>query len=130
MVLPGRTIKSMGGLPLGQNKSVQLVELGNSLYLLGVGQDIRLVAKIDDPEEIAAIRAAAIDSSEGRAFRSMRDWVASLTKRGASPATGETDGQFQQLFQEKMLSMTNRKKKVDEWIIEDSQTDGRFGKNE
>lgn len=129
-VLPGRTVKSLGGMPLGQNKSVQVVEIGNTLYVLGVGNDIRLVARIDDPAEIEAIRTSAAGSGEGQGFPAFKEWFASLTKRNAGKESGEVGGNFQQIFQEKMLTMTNRKKKVEEWMLEDNPTDGRNSEDE
>ncbi len=47
-----RSIKLLGGVQLGQNKSLQIIELGSSLYLIGVGDDVRMVDKIEDQEEV------------------------------------------------------------------------------
>ncbi|WP_318615412.1 flagellar biosynthetic protein FliO [Sporosarcina sp. YIM B06819] len=47
-----RFMKNMGGISLGQHKSVQLVAVGESYYLIGVGDDIRLLKEITDPGEI------------------------------------------------------------------------------
>lgn len=50
-----RLMKNMGGLSLGQQKSVQLIVVGNTYYLVGVGEDIRLLKEITDQAEIAAL---------------------------------------------------------------------------
>lgn len=47
-----RLMKNMGGISLGQHKSVQLVVIGESYYLIGVGEDIRLLKEITDKDEI------------------------------------------------------------------------------
>lgn len=47
-----RLMKNMGGISLGQHKSIQLVVIGNTYYLIGVGDDIRLLKEINDPAEI------------------------------------------------------------------------------
>ena len=47
-----RLMKNMGGISLGQHKSIQLVVIGESYYLIGVGDDIRLLKEITDPDEI------------------------------------------------------------------------------
>ncbi|WP_236406076.1 flagellar biosynthetic protein FliO [Microaerobacter geothermalis] len=44
-------IRILGGLPLGSNKSLQLVQMGNKLYLLGVADSITLIKVIEDEEE-------------------------------------------------------------------------------
>lgn len=46
------TIQHLGGTPLGPNKSVQLLKLGDKVYVLGVGEQITLLDVIDDPEEV------------------------------------------------------------------------------
>ena len=45
-------MKNMGGISLGQHKSIQLVVIGETYYLIGVGDDISLLKEITDPEEI------------------------------------------------------------------------------
>lgn len=50
-----RLMKNLGGISLGQQKSVQLITIGNSYYLIGVGEDIHLLKEITDEEEIATL---------------------------------------------------------------------------
>lgn len=47
-----RFMKNMGGLSLGQHKSIQLVVIGDSYYLVGVGDNVSLLKEITDPMEI------------------------------------------------------------------------------
>ncbi|MFD2682819.1 flagellar biosynthetic protein FliO [Bacillus seohaeanensis] len=42
---------NLGGTPLGGNRSVQLVKVGNKLLILGVGEDIQLLKEIEDEQE-------------------------------------------------------------------------------
>lgn len=49
----------LGGTPLGNNKSVQMIKAGNSVYMLGVGEDINLLKEIKDEEEMKVIMAHA-----------------------------------------------------------------------
>ena len=51
----GNSIRSLGGVPLGQNKSIQIVEIGHSLFVVGVGENIQLLDKIIDADEVAYI---------------------------------------------------------------------------
>ncbi|MCG7342880.1 flagellar biosynthetic protein FliO [Sporosarcina sp. ACRSL] len=52
-----RFIKNVGGLSLGQHKSIQLVVIGDSYYLIGVGDEVRLLKEITDPKEIKALES-------------------------------------------------------------------------
>lgn len=45
-------IQNLGGAGVGQGKSIQLMQVGNTLYLVGIGEDITLLKEITDPEEI------------------------------------------------------------------------------
>lgn len=48
-------IQNLGGVGISQGKSVQLLHVGNSLFLVGIGEDISLLKEISDPEEIAKL---------------------------------------------------------------------------
>lgn len=50
-----RLMKNLGGLSLGQQKSIQLIVVGETYYLVGVGEDIRLLKEITDEKEIASL---------------------------------------------------------------------------
>ncbi len=48
-------LSNLGGISLGQNKSVQLIKIGNKIYVLGVGDDVVLIKIIDNEDEINLI---------------------------------------------------------------------------
>lgn len=50
-----RAVQLMGGSPLGQNKSLQLVKVGGSFYLIGVGNEVTLIKEFSEEAEIAAL---------------------------------------------------------------------------
>ena len=50
-------IQNLGGLSLGAQQSVQLLQVGKTMYLVGVGEDVQLLREITDPEEIEALLA-------------------------------------------------------------------------
>ena len=50
-------VQNLGGLSLGAQKSVQLLQVGKTLYLVGVGEDVQLLREITDPEEVEALLA-------------------------------------------------------------------------
>lgn len=45
-------VRNVGGVSVGQQKSVQVIQIGNSLYVVGVGEDVQLIKEITDPNEI------------------------------------------------------------------------------
>ena len=117
---PARTL---GGAALGPNKSLQLIEIGHSLYVVGVGEDVRLLDKIVDADEIAFIKEGMSVHHSSRPFT---DWIRRLTGRetGKRDGTGtepEQAAAFQQMFRQKMKHVTGRKQMI-EVILSEEQT--------
>jgi flagellar protein FliO/FliZ len=50
-------VRNIGGLSVGAQKSVQLLHIGNSVYVVGVGEEVRLLKEIVSPEEVEQILA-------------------------------------------------------------------------
>lgn len=50
-------VRNIGGLSVGAQKSVQLLHIGNQLYIIGVGDDVHLIKEITDPAEVEQILA-------------------------------------------------------------------------
>ena len=50
-------VRNLGGHSVGAQKSVQLLHIGNQIYVVGVGEDVQLLQVISDPQEIEQIVA-------------------------------------------------------------------------
>ncbi|UOE57168.1 flagellar biosynthetic protein FliO [Bacillus sp. CMF12] len=48
-------VENLGGTALGANRSVQLIKVGNRIFVVGVGENIQLLKEIDDSEEYSQI---------------------------------------------------------------------------
>jgi flagellar protein FliO/FliZ len=48
-------VQNIGGTSLGANRSVQIIKVGNRLFVLGVGESIQLIREIDNEEEASQI---------------------------------------------------------------------------
>lgn len=122
----GRSVKSVGGIPLGPNKSLQIVEIGRSLYVVGVGENISLLQKIDDPEEIEAITASfAPQLAGGGQWAQAVRRFAGLIKRDKEAMEDERQlaVTFQELLQQKLKDAAGRKKQVQD-LLSDEKTAG------
>ncbi|GIO29990.1 MULTISPECIES: flagellar biosynthetic protein FliO [Paenibacillus] len=123
-----RAVRTLGAVGLGPNKSLQIIEIGSSLYLVGVGEDIRLVDKITDPEEVKLIMEAFEQEASARpgAISPMLEKLASrIRKQGtlSEDITLEDSSSFHEVFDEKLRKMSNRKEKMEELLREDNTTD-------
>lgn len=45
-------VRNLGGISLGSQKSVQILQIGDRLYIVGVGENVELIKEISDREEI------------------------------------------------------------------------------
>jgi len=125
MIGANRSLRSLGGVPLGPNKSIQIVEIGHCLYIVGVGESIGLLEKIDDPDEVAYLTELLEQRTSMPQFASLTDWMQrKLGKQ--NDAKQETDAEatqsFQQVFYDKMQYSMNRKKRFED-ILHEKHTD-------
>lgn len=123
-------IRHLGGIGIGQHKSVQLVQIGGKLYVLGVGNDIRLLDKIDQPSDIRDILQ---EMNPPSAFAG-RNWLSLLRpgRRDEHPASfGEeyrTDGEqvsFQQMLHSRISDLGNRSGRLKDRLAEDEEAGGK-----
>ncbi|WP_058303942.1 flagellar biosynthetic protein FliO [Gorillibacterium timonense] len=121
--LPGRVVRTLGGSAIGSGKSVQVVEVGGAFYILGVGEDIRLIAKVENPEEIEALRMTVDGTQQApRSFLTLKEWWTNRRK-GNQPA--EEWSEFGQIFQDRMMAMKDGRKSVSELLEQDSSRQQR-----
>lgn len=123
----GKGIHLMAGVQLGQHKSMQMVEVAGRIYVLGVGENVQLIDKIEDPDQVDQIRQAFYDvganGSDGlarlRALFKKQNGEAQSTDLDASPS-------FQEIFYQKMNKVGDSKKQqLDEWLKPDDRTEDR-----
>ena len=120
----GRAVRTVAGAPLGPNKSVQLVAIGRSLYVIGVGDNVQLIHKIDDPEEVAYITetlSGAVSNGQSR----IGQWWERIRSFRGPVREDETDitASFQQLLHDKMRDVANRNRMIEQTLRQTQYTD-------
>ncbi|RXT15125.1 flagellar biosynthetic protein FliO [Ammoniphilus sp. CFH 90114] len=113
----GLPLRLLGGIALGQNRSLQVVQLGGKVYVLGVGQDVRLLMEIENEEEVAEWLTKEADAP------SLMDFMNKWKKKN----THTQDASFEQVF-EQQLNQLKENRSVAERTLYYS-TDGKEGKN-
>ncbi|MEX2462216.1 MAG: flagellar biosynthetic protein FliO [Paenibacillaceae bacterium] len=124
LMISGRSVKLIGGVSIGQNKSIQVVEVGHTLFVVGVGDNVQLISKIEDAEEIEFIveHMHFRGNKDFPTFQSLGKWLKRV--RGQTPIEEEDlSTSFQQVFHEKMERISNRKQRVDELFHNDNLSD-------
>jgi len=115
----GGTFRPLGGIPLGPNKSVQMIEIGESIYLVGVGENVQLIDKIVDEEEISRIKSRLYGGrpqGEGGLWRQLKAWRNRRTQAWEEADGGMEAAAFRRLLQEKLRQIPGRKERVEELL--------------
>ncbi|WP_410510831.1 flagellar biosynthetic protein FliO [Paenibacillus sp. BR2-3] len=118
------SMRTLGAMGLGPNKSMQVIEIGSSLYLIGVGENISLLDKITDPGEVALVISAFEDPSSGQ-----KNFLMPLLEKVRGKLRGEVPSQeidlnetssFYEMLQSKLRSAPERKEMIEELLSEDT----------
>ncbi|QSF42927.1 flagellar biosynthetic protein FliO [Paenibacillus tianjinensis] len=126
-LMSGQSIRTLGALGLGPNKSVQIVEIGDSLYLIGVGENISILDKITDPAEVALIISRFEDQASGQ-----NNFLLPLIAKIKAKVRGEIPSQeielnetssFYETLQSKLALAPERKEKLEELLRDDGLKD-------
>ncbi len=95
-------IKVIGAISLGNGKSLQVVMVGDSLYILGVGEDVRLLRHIPAGEEMDVILSEA--EMKPIAAKGVREWLNQLrgnkSHRELTEEPPQTAGSFEELLKQ------------------------------
>lgn len=127
--MQGRAVKTLGGAALGPNKSLQVVEIGRSIYIIGVGDNVRLIDKIDDPEKAEQLMAMFTAAPAGEpALAQLGKWLTRFRRDGTGkeePAEEDNlaSGAFQEVLQSKIKAMANRRQTVEDLLSQSPYTD-------
>lgn len=108
-------IDLLTGIGVGTNRSVQVVEVGGKLYIVGVGENVTLLDKIEDPEQVSTLkqqlemRQTFGSDPIGAALRALRERKQSKSVQDEELSAAS----FQDVFNEKIRRMSGRHKQVE-----------------
>lgn len=127
-----RSLRSLGGIALGQNNSMQVVEIAGRIYIVGVGESITLLDKVDDPEQVSAVIAALERQKDagwgndvvGQVINRLKN----RNKKNESEPINEQWNKktsFEDLLQNKLSQQADRKQQL-ESLLHDSKSNERL----
>jgi len=118
--LSPKGIRSLGGIGVGSNSSVQVLHISGRIYIIGVGQQVTLLDKETDPEIVAEIIESFSTPTQTN-FVSFKDWVSGLRRNKQSHEL-DADGvewnqsntnSFESLLQSKLDKQAERKQQLE-----------------
>lgn len=103
-----KSLENIGGVSVGQNKSVQLLRLGDHLYLIGVGEDVTLLQKI---EEKSLIEEIMRERDENKADFTTGPLLSSILQKKDENKREKPDN-FKSLFNQELNSLKKNRKNI------------------
>jgi flagellar protein FliO/FliZ len=93
-----KLIQHLGGSPLGGNRSIQLVKVGERIFVLGVGENVDLLKEINDPQEYEKLlryynqqKDQILDTRNIFSAVLQKKWQGKKQKSGASSVSFKTE---------------------------------------
>lgn len=121
-----RAMNHLAGIQLAHSKSLQLVEVGNCVYLVGVGEDVKLIDKISDPDEIEQIKLILSNDAPSLGDRGLKwiknNWLDRKDRQANREENLDSTESFQEVFYRKMNQASDeRRRQMEDWMKEASE---------
>ncbi|WP_144700759.1 flagellar biosynthetic protein FliO [Fictibacillus phosphorivorans] len=113
----GKNLQSLGGIGIGQNRSVQLIKTGNSVLVVGVGDSVTLLKEITDEVEVQMM----LDQRPSQNVSSLTDqlkvkWMKSRheesSKTSSQTGTKDQTQTFKNMLQSIVQDKKNQQKEL------------------
>lgn len=104
----GSLIKNLGGTALGSNKSIQIVKIGDRIYIVGVGENVQLLKEITEQEELNQILEEYNHSIEQSLVSS--DFISKLLQR--KKENKNDDGSFTEQLKRQIEELKYNRKQL------------------
>ncbi|MFF2482639.1 flagellar biosynthetic protein FliO [Paenibacillus sp. NPDC058071] len=130
-----RSVRSLGGVALGQNNSLQVVELAGKIYVVGVGENVTLLDKVEDAEQVQAI-LEAMDRPAGNGWSpaAFTDLLSKFRKRDGKEPSNEQWNQeassFQSMLNDNLYRQADRKQQLESLFKDDKLNERLMDDNE
>ena len=112
-------VRNLGGHSVGAQKSVQLLHIGNQIYVVGVGEDVQLLQVISDPQEVEQMLALY---NEKHSHTSTSPYVVELFAKFKTKRSSETQSEDFSNILDKRLSeiKQERSDELERWKEKES----------
>ncbi len=111
-------VRNIGGLSVGAQKSVQLLHIGNQLYIIGVGDDVHLIKEITDPAEVEQILAFYNDKQTSIGTT---PYIAELLKRKSTKKVEKQAQSFGNILDQRLSEIKKeRSEELSRWTEKES----------
>ncbi|MFC2950098.1 flagellar biosynthetic protein FliO [Virgibacillus sediminis] len=104
-----RALENLGGISVGQNKSIQIVRLGSKVYLVGVGDNVELLGEVQDESVIQEIVSSREDEGKPMDLPRLPSFLREMNS-GKREHTSQTP--FKHLFTTELDKLKENRKEI------------------
>ncbi|GAE24266.1 flagellar biosynthesis protein FliZ [Halalkalibacter wakoensis JCM 9140] len=120
-----KLLENIGGVPVGANKSVQLVKIGDRVLVVGVGDSIQLLKEIEDKDEVRAIMTHQQEQLEqfDQPIQKFSNWIQNKVNRNSSEQMNKgskslNDERFKSLLENNLKEVSKSQKQLRDVVKE------------
>ncbi|WCK52886.1 flagellar biosynthetic protein FliO [Aneurinibacillus sp. Ricciae_BoGa-3] len=115
----GKTfVRPLGGCSLGPQKSLQLVQIGSSIYIVGVGEDVSLIQQINDPAEVEKLLNAVDAQFDTTNAMQLPNLLVNFIQKNRSQGSAK---KFTAVLQDKLMEARKQRERLKEELAEDRE---------
>lgn len=103
----GQMIQNLGGAPLGGNRSLQVVRVGEKIFVLGVGENVQLLDLIDEENEYNRMIDECNERGEPISSGLVSKWL-----KGKTETQGEKPQSFAKQLSAQLEGMKAERKEL------------------
>lgn len=104
-----KVVQNLGGTNVGSSKSVQVVKVGNQLFIIGVGENVQLLSEITGQEKQQLLTQYEEQQKNESEYKVV---LPSFLEKLTSKKEEKSSHSFQQLFQREMNEMKIKRQNV------------------
>lgn len=109
------TLENIGGVPLGSNKSIQMIRIGESIFVVGVADNIELLTEITDEETKKTLLASDTEQTNTNQIADVvGKTISQFSSKKKQDTSTKTPAAFASLFKNELNGLADKRKKITE----------------
>lgn len=99
-------IQNLGGISVGPQKSVQVIKVGSTILIVGVGEDVQVLSSVNDESEVERIiQSFDLNNNNDQTKPHLFELFNKFNGKKATHTTNNTDQKFGQVFDRKLSEL-------------------------
>src|SRR5690625_2067127 len=106
-----KALENLGGISVGQNKSIQIVRIGSKVHLIGVGENVEMLQEITD-EEVKRDLLQDRESTDSQNKNMLTSFLQAKSKTDKDENATRSENEFKSLFSKELEKLKHTRKQI------------------